>query len=89
MRCHHEGKADRIRREVRERGQYSAAIAAIKEIGILTGLRVERSERNLKSDWERSNHSKIRNVPGNAELSCDVEQGPGPYDCAETDVNGA
>ena len=37
--------ADEIRREAKEAGQYSAAIAALKEIGILTGLRIERSER--------------------------------------------
>jgi hypothetical protein len=28
---------------------------------------------DLEADWERSNHSKIRNVPCNAELGCDVE----------------
>ena len=43
----------------------------------------------LESDWERSNHSKIRNVSGNAELGRDVEQGPGPHDCAEAHVDGA
>jgi hypothetical protein len=42
-----------------------------------------------ESDWERSNQSKIRNVPGNAELGRDIEQGPSPHDCAEAHVNGA
>jgi hypothetical protein len=37
--------ADEIRREACAHAQYSAAIAALKEIGILTGLRVERVER--------------------------------------------
>jgi hypothetical protein len=43
--------ADEIRREARERGQYSAAIAALKEIGILTGLRIERSERGAPHEF--------------------------------------
>src|SRR5262245_903062 len=44
---------------------------------------------HLESDGERSNHSKIRNMPSNAKLGRDVKQGPGPYDCAEAHVNGA
>jgi hypothetical protein len=28
-------------------------------------------------------------VPGNAELGRDVEEGSGPYDCAEAHINGA
>jgi hypothetical protein len=41
--------ADEIRREACARGQYSAAIAALKEIGLLTGLRIERSQRGRTS----------------------------------------
>ena len=49
------------------------------------GLRPLSSE----SDWERSNHSKVRNVPSDAELGRDVEEGAGPHNCAEAHVNGA
>jgi hypothetical protein len=43
--------ADEIRREACAHGQYSAAIAALKEIGILTGLRIERSERGTPNEF--------------------------------------
>jgi hypothetical protein len=43
--------ADEIRREACERGQYSAAVAALKELGILTGLRIERSERGAPHEF--------------------------------------
>jgi phage terminase small subunit len=35
--------------EARADGQFAAAIAAIKEVGVLTGLRVERQERDNKN----------------------------------------
>jgi len=38
-------KAEEVRLQAMENGQLSAAIAAIKEIGVLTGLRIERRER--------------------------------------------
>ena len=38
-------KAEEVRLKAMEAGQFSAAIGAIREIGVLTGLRVERSER--------------------------------------------
>jgi hypothetical protein len=44
--------ADEIRHEAKERGQFSAAIAAVKEIGILTGLRIERSERGQPGEFD-------------------------------------
>jgi hypothetical protein len=38
-------KAEEVRVQAMENRQLSAAIAAIKEIGVLTGLRIERRER--------------------------------------------
>ena len=35
-----------------ERGQFSAAVAAIKEIGILSGIRIERSERGRPREFD-------------------------------------
>jgi hypothetical protein len=35
-----------------EAGQISAAVAATKEIGILTGLRIERSERGAPGEFD-------------------------------------
>jgi len=41
-----------IRRYTREAGvQFSAAVAAIREIGVLTGLRIERSERGHPGEF--------------------------------------
>jgi len=51
--------------------------------------RLVRRPLSSESDWERSNHSKVRNVPSNAELGRNVEQGPRPHDCAEPHINGA
>lgn len=38
------GYADDIRSKAAEAGQYSAAVSAVKELGVLTGLRVEKRE---------------------------------------------
>jgi hypothetical protein len=45
-----------------EAGQFSADIAAIKEIGILSGIRIERSERGQprEFDWmERASEQQL------------------------------
>jgi phage terminase small subunit len=35
-----------------EAGQFSAAVAATKEIGVLTGIRIERSERGMPGEFD-------------------------------------
>lgn len=42
--------ANEARSQAMEAGQFAAAVSAIKEMGVLTGLRVEKSERTNKSD---------------------------------------
>jgi hypothetical protein len=51
--------ADEIRREASAHGQYSAAIAALKEIGILTGLRIERSERGQPGEFSEMTDAQL------------------------------
>jgi hypothetical protein len=53
------GWADEIRREARERGQFSAAIAAVKEIGILSGVRIERSERGAPHEFSEASTEEL------------------------------
>jgi hypothetical protein len=43
--------ADEIRREAKENRQYAAAAAALKEMGVLAGLRIERSERGSPHEF--------------------------------------
>jgi hypothetical protein len=44
-------KAEEVRVQAMEKGQFSAAVAALKELGILTGLRIERSERGSPHEF--------------------------------------
>lgn len=44
------GEAEEARQGAMDAGQYAAAISAIKEKGVLAGLRVEKSERAVKTD---------------------------------------
>jgi phage terminase small subunit len=45
-------EAEEVRRKAMEAGQYSAAIAAIHEKGVLSGKRVERSEREAPGEFD-------------------------------------
>ena len=45
-------EAEQVRAAAVEAGQFSAAIAAIKEKGVLSGKRVERSERGDPGEFE-------------------------------------
>jgi hypothetical protein len=46
------GRADQIYRQAMLAGQFNAAISALKELGILSGKRVERSERGEPGEFE-------------------------------------
>ena len=45
-------KAEAIYAKAIEDGQLSAAVAATKEIGVLTGIRIERSERGMPGEFD-------------------------------------
>jgi hypothetical protein len=45
-------KAEAARKGAMEAGQYSAAVAATKEIGVLAGIRIERSERGMPGEFD-------------------------------------
>lgn len=45
-------KAEAVLAAAMESGQHSAAIAAIKEIGVLSGKRIERSERGAPGEFD-------------------------------------
>jgi len=45
-------KVEEIRAAAMEAGQYSAAVAATKEIGVLAGIRIERSERGAPGEFD-------------------------------------
>jgi hypothetical protein len=45
-------KVEAARVAAMEAGQFSAAVAATKEIGVLTGIRIERSERGMPGEFD-------------------------------------
>jgi phage terminase small subunit len=45
-------KAEAIRAAAMAAKQYSAAVAATKEIGVLSGIRIERSERGMPGEFD-------------------------------------
>jgi hypothetical protein len=51
--------AQEARKAAMEKGQFSTALAAIKEIGILSGIRVERSERGRPREFDGVRRSKL------------------------------
>jgi hypothetical protein len=67
-------KAEALYEQAKKAGQTAAAVAALKEIGILSGIRIERSERGQPGefDWlDRLNVEELRAL-ANGEL--DVEE---------------
>jgi phage terminase small subunit len=53
-------RADMIFRQAMAAGQFTAAIGALKELGILSGKRVERSERGEPGEFERMSDEELR-----------------------------
>lgn len=63
------GAADEIRGLAIEHRQLSAGVAAIKEIGILTGLRVDRREVGEPGEFSRlSDEELLKLIEGSVEL---------------------
>jgi phage terminase small subunit len=55
-------EADDVRVKAMEAKQFSAAIAAIKEMGVLSGLRVEKSERKKVGDVGRLSDEELEAI---------------------------
>jgi phage terminase small subunit len=53
-------RADQIFKQAMAAGQFTAAIGALKELGILSGKRVERSERGEPGEFERMSDEELR-----------------------------
>src|SRR5262249_51901999 len=45
-------KAEALYAQAKESGQTAAAVAALKEIGVLSGIRIERSERGSPGEYD-------------------------------------
>jgi hypothetical protein len=53
-------RADQIFKQAMAAGQFNAAIAALKELGVLSGKRVERSERGEPGEFDRMSDEELR-----------------------------
>ena len=53
-------RADMIFRQAMAAGQFNAANSALKELGVLSGKRVERSERGEPGEFERMSDEELR-----------------------------
>jgi hypothetical protein len=53
-------RADMIFRQAMAAGQFNAAISALKELGVLSGKRIERSERGEPGEFDRLSDEKLR-----------------------------
>jgi phage terminase small subunit len=53
-------RADQIYRQAMLAGQFNAAISALKELGVLTGKRVERSERGEPGEFDSMSDEELR-----------------------------
>jgi hypothetical protein len=53
-------RADQIYRQAMLAGQFNAAISALKELGVLSGKRVDRSERGEPGEFDRMSDEELR-----------------------------
>jgi phage terminase small subunit len=53
-------RADQIFKQAMAAGQFTAAVNALKELGVLSGKRVERSERGEPGEFERMTDEELR-----------------------------
>src|SRR5262249_33331230 len=53
-------KVEAARLAAMEAGQFSAAVAAVKEIGILSGIRIERAERGMPGEFDNMSADELR-----------------------------
>jgi hypothetical protein len=55
-------RADMIFRQAMAAGQFNAAISALKELGVLSGKRVERSERGEPGEFDHMSDEELRDA---------------------------
>jgi phage terminase small subunit len=55
-------RADQIYRQAMLAGQFNAAISALKELGVLSGKRVERSERGEPGEFDHMSDEELRDA---------------------------
>jgi hypothetical protein len=53
-------RADMIFQQATAAGQFNAAISALKELGVLSGKRIERSERGGPGEFDRMSDEELR-----------------------------
>jgi hypothetical protein len=53
-------RADQIYRQAMLAGQFNAAISALKELGVLSGKRIERGERGEPGEFDRMSDGELR-----------------------------
>jgi hypothetical protein len=53
-------RADQIYRQAMLAGQFNAAINALKELGVLSGKRIERSERGEPGEFDHMSDEELR-----------------------------
>jgi hypothetical protein len=66
-------KLEATRKAAHDTGQFSAAVAATKEIAILCGLRIERSERGQPGEFEWIEKLTVDELQLLAEGKLDIE----------------
>ena len=66
-------KVEAARVAAMEAGQFSAAVAAAKEIGVLSGIRIERSERGQPGEFEWLDKLNVEELRLLAEGKLDIE----------------
>jgi hypothetical protein len=55
-------RADQIFKRAMAAGQFNAAISALKELGVLSGKRVERSERGEPGEFDHLSDEELRDA---------------------------
>jgi phage terminase small subunit len=65
--------AREIFQQAKESGQVSAAVQALKEIGVLSGIRIERSERGSPHEFEWMEKLSVEELRALAEGELDIE----------------
>jgi hypothetical protein len=66
-------KAEAVYKQALEIGQLGAAVAAAKEIGVLTGIRVERSERGAPGEFDWVEKLTVEELRALARGELDIE----------------
>jgi hypothetical protein len=66
-------KAEAIYQQAKEAGQTAAAVSALKEIGVLSGIRIERSERGAPGEFDWVEKLTVEELRALARGELDIE----------------